>query len=54
MAPKVRVTARKHGGDDAYSYAVFQDGRVFGSLTGLTRRQATYYVAQVRAGLGAK
>ena len=46
-----RVTARKHGGDDAYSWAVFVDGQLRSALTGLSRRQATYYVNQLRQSL---
>lgn len=36
-----RVTARKYEGDDAYSWAIFVDGRP--RLTGLTRREVPYY-----------
>jgi hypothetical protein len=36
-----RVTARKHGGDDAYSWAVFVDGRVM--VNGLSRMSVDYY-----------
>ena len=35
------VTARKHGGDDAYSWAVFLDGRPV--VTGLSKREVPYH-----------
>ncbi len=38
MSPK--VTIRKYMGDDAYSWAVFVNGRPV--LTGQTRREAQY------------
>lgn len=46
MDPKVarRVTARKHEGDDYYSWAVFVDGRAF--VTGLAQTQVRYYKRQ--------
>ena len=40
MAAK-RVTARKHEGDDAYSWAVFIDGRPW--VTGLTKPEVSHY-----------
>jgi hypothetical protein len=52
MATRVRVTARKWQGDDAYSWAVFLDGRVRTDLSGLSRSQARYYVAMVRKQIG--
>lgn len=36
-----RITARKYGGDDAYSWAVFIDGKPM--VTGLSRREVPYY-----------
>jgi hypothetical protein len=39
-----RVTARKHGGDDVASWAVFLDGREF--VNGLTRSEVPYYKEQ--------
>jgi hypothetical protein len=36
-----RVTARKYGGDDAYSWAVFIDGRPW--ITGLHRSEVAHY-----------
>lgn len=38
---KPKITARKHGGDDAYSWAVFVDGRI--KFAGLTRSQVPYH-----------
>lgn len=35
------ITARKHGGNDAYSWAVFINGRVM--VNGLTSREVPYY-----------
>lgn len=47
MAHKHKVTTRKYNGDDAYSWAVFIDGRIaHPSLTGLNRSQARYYKQQ--------
>lgn len=36
----VKITARKFGGDDAYSWAVFADGQVV--ITGLTKSEVPY------------
>lgn len=36
-----RITARKYGGDDSGSWAVFVDGRP--AYTGLTRSEVDYY-----------
>ena len=44
-----RVTARKHGGDDAYSWAIFVDGRV--RLEGLSATEVAYYKAKEYARL---
>lgn len=41
---KSRITARKYEGDDAYSWAVFVDGRPL--VTGLSRREVPYYKKQ--------
>jgi hypothetical protein len=38
---KPKITAKKFGGDDAYSWAVFIDGRP--AFTGLTRSEVPYY-----------
>lgn len=35
------ITAKKWGGDDSYSWAVFVDGRQF--VNGLSRDQVDYY-----------
>lgn len=40
-----RVTARKYGGDDAHSWAVFLDGRPV--VTGLSRSEVPYHRARV-------
>ena len=40
-----RVTARKYLGDDAYSWAVFVDGRP--AVTGLSRREVPYWRARL-------
>lgn len=39
-----KVTARKYGGDDQASWAVFLNGQPF--VTGLTRREVPYYKKQ--------
>jgi hypothetical protein len=46
-----RVTARKYGGDDLYSWAVFLDGAPV--MTGLSKSEVPYYRAEVakRAGI---
>ena len=41
MATKPKVTAKKYMGDDAYSWAVFIDGRP--AFTGLHRSEVAYY-----------
>lgn len=38
---KIKVTIRKHGGDDMYSWAVFVNGVI--KLNGLSQREARYY-----------
>jgi hypothetical protein len=38
--PENRVKARKFGGDDAYSWAVFVDGRMF--VSGESKQQAQW------------
>ncbi len=45
---KPKITARKHGGDDAYSWAVFRDGRLM--FAGLSRGQVAYYKEQALKG----
>lgn len=36
-----KITARKYMGDDAYSWAVFVNGRVF--VSGLSRSEVAHY-----------
>lgn len=38
---KYKITARKYGGDDSYSWAVFIKGQPF--VTGLSRGEVDYY-----------
>lgn len=38
----VRVSIKKHEGDDVYSWAVFVNGVVVTGLTGLSRREARF------------
>ena len=42
----VKITMRKHMGDDAYSWAVFKDGRPV--ITGLSRTEAVYHKNVIR------
>lgn len=42
----IKVTARKHNGDDAYSWAVFADDRV--QVAGLHSSEVSYYKREVR------
>lgn len=46
---KPKITAKKFGGDDAYSWAVFIDGRP--AYTGLARSQVPYYKQLAEKGL---
>jgi len=39
------ITARKHGGDDAYSWAVFVNNRPV--IEGLSKSEVSYYKQQV-------
>lgn len=43
-----KITAKKFGGDDAYSWAVLVNGRP--AFTGLTRSQVPYYRKKAEAG----
>lgn len=52
MAQVVKI--RKYGGDDAYSWAVFLNGKVIPELTGLNQSQARYYRDQVKAQIDAR
>ena len=42
---KLGITAKKYGGDDCYSWAVFHKGRPM--MTGLGRGEVDYYKRQV-------
>lgn len=42
---KHKITARKHGGDDMYSWAVFQGTHV--CISGISRDQVDYYKCSV-------
>ena len=48
----VRITTRKYNGDDAYSWAVFLDGRPV--LTGQSQLEARYEVKKLREQKGFK
>lgn len=41
---KHKITSRKDGGDDVYSWAVFVNGSVF--VSGLSQHEALYYKRQ--------
>lgn len=45
---KPKITAKKWNGDDAYSWAVFRDGKVV--FSGLCRNQVPYYKEQALKG----
>ena len=47
MKPKIRVTANKWNGDDAYSWAVFRSDRIEPVVTGLTRPEVAGYKRQI-------
>jgi len=49
---KKRITARKHEGDHAASWAVLIDGKPY--VTGLTQREVGYYKKQAAAHLTQK
>lgn len=42
------VKIKKWNGNDAYSWAVFVDGKLVQGLTGLNRAQALHYRDQIR------
>jgi hypothetical protein len=46
-ARKVKVTTRKWGGDDLYSWAVFRSDQRQPVITGLGRTEAAYHKRQV-------
>ena len=43
MAKKIKITARKYGGDDCYSWAVFRSDQHQPCFTGLGRGEISYY-----------
>ena len=45
MARKRKITTAKYMGDDAYSWAVFVDGRP--AVTGLSRSEAAYHKKRI-------
>ena len=45
--PKPKITARKYGGDDAGSWAVFVEGQSYPVVAGLTRSEVPYYKRQI-------
>jgi len=47
-ARKPKITVKKHGGDDEYSWAVLRDGRPV--FTGLSRAQARHYRKEAEKG----
>ena len=49
---KVKVTAKKHNGDDAYSWAIFVDNQV--RIGGLHKSEVNYYKRQVKEQLVAQ
>lgn len=49
---RARVTARKHMGDDAYSWAVFVDDRPV--VTGLSKREVPYWKRRLERELAEK
>jgi len=42
---KQKITAKKYGGDDAYSWAVFKNGVPV--ITGISKRCVLYYKKQI-------
>ena len=49
---KRRIAVKKYMGDDAYSWAVFVDGRPV--VSGLSRSEARYHRGQVESMLAAR
>lgn len=48
--PRIKVrklTVRKHNGDDAYSYAVFEKGNPTPIVTGCSRADAKYHKSDI-------
>lgn len=52
MAKKSRVSYRKHGGDDKYSWSVFIDG--IEKWSGMDQREAKWRAERERQELGEK
>ena len=52
MAKRVRVTTRKHNGDDRYSWAVFKDGILV--VGGCSKHEAASIRDDIRRKLGEK
>lgn len=44
----MKITAKKYGGDDAYSWAVFRDSKPV--FTGLSRSEVPYYKKKASEG----
>ena len=40
---KIKITSRKYGGDDCYSWAIFRSDRKQPCFTGLGRDEISYY-----------
>jgi hypothetical protein len=40
---KIKITARKYGGDDKYSWAIFRSDKVYPVFTGLSKSEISYY-----------
>jgi hypothetical protein len=50
MLPRIKVrklVARKHNGDDAYSWAVFEKGNPTPIVSGCSRSEARYHKSQL-------
>ena len=49
MKAKVKVTAKKYNGDDAYSWAIFRSDSNYPVVAGLHKTEVQYYKKQVLA-----
>ena len=47
MPKKRKITARKYGGDDKGSWAVFVEGQAYPIVEGLNKSEVPYYKKQV-------
>ena len=45
---KIKVTAKKFEGDDAYSWAIFRSDKTYPVFTGLNREVVPYYKKAVQ------